>query len=55
MEKASTKLTLLVELLRGKGELRLSEEGKRGLYHIMCEIEEDVSDQVRVRGGGLWY
>lgn len=43
MEKESLLLAMVLELLRGDGDLHLTEDGKRGLYEVLSQVNDAVS------------
>lgn len=47
VERAAGIITLLVELMRDKGELSLSAEGKQALYGLLCEVNDSMSWMTR--------
>ena len=47
MKKAAGAIAVLIEIMRGEGELYLSPDARRGIYDLLCEADTEVSCAAR--------
>lgn len=47
MQEAAARIAVLIEIMRGEGELILSEYARKGIYDILCEIDATVGCAAR--------
>ena len=49
MKKAARALAVAIEIMRGKGELHLTEDARQGIYDLLCEAYEVTEYAARMK------